>query len=59
LISNRAAFNSFYFDKEDMGSFWGVLRKILNKLASTMATAGMAQGGDIDDAILIKDSKRK
>jgi DNA-binding NtrC family response regulator len=53
------ALNSFYFEKEDMGSFWGVFRKILNKLESTMAAAGMAEGGDVDDAMLIEKSKRK
>ncbi len=53
------ALNSFYFDKEDMGSFWGVFRKILNKLESTMAAAGMAQGGDVDDAVAIDHPKRK
>lgn len=52
------ALNSFYFDKEDMGGFWGVFRKILNKLESGMAAAGMAQGGDIEDAILIDDPKK-
>lgn len=53
------ALNSFYFDKEDMGSFWGVFRKILNKLESTMAAAGMAEGGDIEDAILMDNPKKK
>ncbi len=53
------ALNSFYFDKEDMGSFWGVFRKILNKLESTMAAAGMAQGGDVDDAVAMDHPKRK
>lgn len=53
------ALNSFYFDKEDMGSFWGFFRKVLNKLESTMAAAGMAEGGDIDDAISFSDPKKK
>jgi DNA-binding NarL/FixJ family response regulator len=53
------ALNSFYSEKEDMGSFWGVFRKILNKLESSMAAAGMAEGGDIDDAMLIEKSEKK
>lgn len=53
------ALNSFYFDKEDMGGFWGVFRKVLNKLEASMAAAGMAEGGDVEDALLIDDSKKK
>lgn len=53
------ALNSFYFDKEDMGSFWGVFRKILNKLETSMAAAGMAEGGDIEDALQMDDKKKK
>ena len=47
------ALNSAYFDKQDMGSFWGFVRGVLRKLESTMAAAGMATGGDLDDAIRI------
>lgn len=53
------ALNSFYFEKEDMGSFWGVFRKLLNTLETSMAAAGMAEGGDIDDALTIEDPKSK
>jgi DNA-binding NtrC family response regulator len=52
------ALNSFYFEKEDMGSFWGFFRKILNTLETTMAAAGMAEGGDPDEAMTSKDSKK-
>jgi len=53
------ALNSFYFEKEDMGSFWGFFRKILNSLENTMAAAGMAEGGDFKDAISIDEPKKK
>jgi DNA-binding NtrC family response regulator len=53
------ALNSSYFDKEDMGSFWGFFRKILKNLETTMAAAGMAEGGDHKDALKIEDPKRK
>ena len=52
------ALNSTYFEKEDMGSFWGILRKILNSLETTMAAAGMAEGGDLEDALKIRGSKK-
>jgi ActR/RegA family two-component response regulator len=47
------ALNSAYFDKQDMGSFWGFVRGVLRKLETTMAAAGMATGGDLDDAVRI------
>ncbi len=50
--------NSAYFEKEDMGGFWGFFRKMLNNLETTMAAAGMAEGGDHDDALKIKDAKK-
>lgn len=52
------ALNSSYFEKEDMGSFWGVLKKILRNLETTMAAAGMAEGGDHIDALKIEDPKK-
>jgi len=48
------ALNSTYFDKQDMGSFWGFIRGVLRKLETAMAAAGMASGGDLDDAIRIR-----
>jgi DNA-binding NtrC family response regulator len=59
LKNATEALNSFYFDKEDMGGFWGVFRKVLNKLESSMAAAGMAEGGDIEDAMMIDDPKNR
>lgn len=52
------ALNSAYFEKEDMGSFWGFFRKILKNLEKTMAAAGMAEDGDQKDALEIEDPKR-
>jgi DNA-binding NtrC family response regulator len=44
------ALNSSYFEKEDMGKFWGFVRKVLKSLENSMAAAGMATGGDLEDA---------
>jgi len=52
------ALNSSYFEKEDMGSFWGFFKKILRNLETTMAAAGMAEGGDHIDALKIEDPKK-
>lgn len=53
------ALNSAYFEKEDMGSFWGFFRKILKTLETTMAAAGMAEGGDHNDALKIEGTTPK
>ena len=55
------ALNSVYFDKAEMGKFWGFLRKTLNALETSMAAAGMAAGGDLEDAVDIEThhSKKK
>ncbi|MCP4631043.1 MAG: response regulator [bacterium] len=46
--------NSAYFDKEDMGKFWGFVRKALQSLETSMAAAGMATGGDLENAVDIE-----
>ena len=48
------ALNASYFEKENMGKFWGFVRKILQSLENSMAAAGMASGGDIEDALDIE-----
>jgi hypothetical protein len=48
------ALNSSYFEKEDMGKFWGFVRKVLQSLETSMAAAGMATGGDLEDAVDIE-----
>jgi len=52
------ALNSSYFEKDDMGNFWGIFRKILKNLETTMAAAGMAEGGDHKDALKIEGPKK-
>ncbi len=55
------ALNASYFEKENMGKFWGFVRKTLQSLENSMAAAGMANGGNIEDAIDIEShhTKRK
>jgi DNA-binding NtrC family response regulator len=53
------ALNSSYFEKEDMGKFWGFVRKVLQGLENSMAAAGMATGGDIEDAVDIESHHDK
>ena len=52
------ALSSSYFDKEDMGRFWGFVRKVLTNLEDGMAAAGMATGGDLEDAVEIEKESR-
>ena len=42
--------NTAYFEKQDMGGFWSHFRRLSRFLENTMAAAGMAQGGDLNDA---------
>lgn len=53
------ALNSSYFEKEDMGKFWRFVRKILQGLETSMAAAGMATGGDLEDAVDIESHHAK
>jgi DNA-binding NtrC family response regulator len=53
------ALNSSYFEKEDMGKFWGFVRKMLQRLENSMAAAGMAAGGDLEDAVDIESHHAK
>jgi len=53
------ALNSSYFEKEDMGTFWRFVRKALQSLETSMAAAGMATGGDLEDAVDIESHKVK
>ena len=53
------ALNSSYFEKEDMGKFWGFVRKVLQTLETSMAAAGMATGGDLEDAVDIESHRTK
>lgn len=53
------ALNTHYFEKEEMNKFWGFIRRNLQRLEKHMAAAGMATGGDLDDAIEIESSGEK
>ena len=53
------ALNSSYFEKEDMGKFWGFVRKVLQGLETSMAAAGMATGGDLEDAVDLESHQVK
>ncbi len=48
------ALNSSYFEKDDMGKFWKFVRKVLQNLETSMAAAGMATGGDLENAVDIE-----
>jgi DNA-binding NtrC family response regulator len=48
------ALNAQYFEKEEMNKFWGFIRRNLQRLEKHMAAAGMATGGDIEDALDIE-----
>ena len=53
------ALDAAYFEKEDMGRFWGFVRKVLQGLETSMAAAGMATGGDLEDAVDIESHHGK
>lgn len=53
------ALNSHYFEKEEMNKFWGFIRRNLQRLEKHMAAAGMATGGDIEDALDIESPPGK
>jgi DNA-binding NtrC family response regulator len=53
------ALNTSYFEKEDMSKFWRFVRKALQSLETSMAAAGMATGGDLEDAVDIESSQIK
>lgn len=53
------ALNSQYFDKEEMNKFWSFIRRNLQRLEKHMAAAGMATGGDIEDALEIESQHEK
>lgn len=53
------ALNSDYFEKGDMNRFWRFIRKTLQNLERHMAAAGMATGGDHEDALDIEAPEKK
>ena len=50
LKETTEALNSGYFEKQEMNTFWDFIKGIPKKLENTMAAAGMAEGGDAEDA---------
>jgi hypothetical protein len=42
-----------------MGGFWNFIKNMQKSLEDSMAAAGMATGGDIDDAIDIRKKKKR
>ncbi len=51
--------DSKYFEKDQMGSFWYFMKNLRNSLENSMAAAGMATGGDLDDAADWEKQKKK
>jgi hypothetical protein len=42
-----------------MSKFWGFVRKVLQSLETSMAAAGMATGGDLENAVDIESRRIK
>ena len=53
------ALDSDYFEKGQMGTFWDFIKRLPQRLEDTMAAAGMATGGDIEDAKKIDKESRE
>ncbi|TES91337.1 MAG: response regulator [Desulfobacteraceae bacterium] len=53
------AIDSAYFEKDRMGNFWHFIKSLQRNLEDTMAAAGMASGGDLEDAIKIGKEKKE
>ncbi|OIN96110.1 MAG: hypothetical protein AUJ48_02070 [Deltaproteobacteria bacterium CG1_02_45_11] len=51
------ALDSAYFEKDRMGGFWNFMKKLQLNLEDSMAAAGMASGGDLEDAIQLDKKK--
>ena len=53
-----AAIDTAYFEKDSMGSFWNFMKNLQKNLEDSMAAAGMASGGDLEDAAEIGKKKK-
>jgi hypothetical protein len=53
------ALDSDYFEKDRMGGFWNFMKKLQKNLEDSMAAAGMATGGDLEDAGQIGKEKKE
>ena len=52
------ALEASFFEKDKMGGFWGFIKNLPAQLEDSMAAAGMATGGDLEDAIDINKEKK-
>jgi ActR/RegA family two-component response regulator len=52
------ALDSDYFEKDQMGRFWSFMKRLQKNLEDSMAAAGMANGGDLEEAIQIGKEKK-
>ena len=52
------ALDSDYFEKDQMGGFWNFMKRLQKNLEDSMAAAGMATGGDLEDASEIGKKKK-
>ena len=52
------AIDTVYFEKDRMGSFWNFIKNLQRNLEDSMAAAGMASGGDLEDAVQIGKRKK-
>ncbi|MBN1833611.1 MAG: hypothetical protein JW896_16025, partial [Deltaproteobacteria bacterium] len=52
------ALDSDYFEKDQMGGFWSFIKRLQKSLEDSMAAAGMADGGDLEDAVRIGKKKK-
>ena len=53
------ALDTAYFEKDQMGGFWSFMKNLQKNLENTMAAAGMASHGDLDDAADIAKEKKE
>jgi DNA-binding NtrC family response regulator len=53
------ALDSAYFEKDEMGGFWNFMKRLQRNLEDSMAAAGMATGGDLEDAAQWRKKKKK
>ena len=53
------ALDSAYFEKDEMGGFWNFIKRLQRNLEDSMAAAGMASGGDLEDAAQWRKKKKR
>ena len=53
------ALDSDYFEKDEMGRFWSFMKRLQRNLEDSMAAAGLASSGDLEDAKKITEKKKE